>query len=60
VFDAIHAGDPDPKLLAYQYLQTLPRLAAGDGNTVWVVPSELGDALRAVGGLFSADGDARR
>ena len=25
VFDAIHAGKPDQELLAYQYLQTLPK-----------------------------------
>ena len=29
VFDAIHRGDADPKLLAYQYLQTLPQIAQG-------------------------------
>ena len=29
VFDAIHRGDADPKLLAYQYLQTLPQIASG-------------------------------
>ena len=29
VFEAIHAGDPDPKLLSYQYLQMLPKLAQG-------------------------------
>ena len=32
VFDAIHEADPDPKLLAYQYLQALPQIAAGDAN----------------------------
>src|ERR1051325_8268607 len=26
VFQAVHDNDPDPKLLAYQYLQTLPQL----------------------------------
>ena len=30
VFDAIHEGKPDPKLLSYQYLQMLP--AAGQGR----------------------------
>ncbi len=39
VFQSIHQNDPDPKLLAYQYLQTLPQLAQGDGNTVWVIPA---------------------
>jgi regulator of protease activity HflC (stomatin/prohibitin superfamily) len=56
VFSAIHAGDPDPKLLAYQYLQALPQLAQGDGNTVWMIPSELTTALRAVSGAFAGGG----
>ncbi|MFF2604494.1 SPFH domain-containing protein [Arthrobacter koreensis] len=54
VFDAIHKGNPDQKLLAYQYLQTLPKLAEGDSNKLWIIPSELGEALRGVG---SALGD---
>src|SRR5439155_1049453 len=29
VFEAIHGGDADPKLLAYQYLQVLPHIAQG-------------------------------
>ena len=29
VFQSIHDNDPDPKLLAYQYLQTLPQIARG-------------------------------
>jgi regulator of protease activity HflC (stomatin/prohibitin superfamily) len=45
VFKAVHDGDPDPKLLAYQYLQMLPQIAAGDANTIWVIPSELTQAL---------------
>jgi regulator of protease activity HflC (stomatin/prohibitin superfamily) len=52
VFDAIHAGDPDPKLLAYQYLQTLPQIAQGDSNKLWIVPSELGEALKGIGGAL--------
>jgi regulator of protease activity HflC (stomatin/prohibitin superfamily) len=54
VFASIHAGDPDPKLLAYQYLQTLPQLAQGPGSTVWMIPSELTGALKALGGAFGA------
>ena len=50
VFDAIHAGDPDQKLLAYQYLQMLPKIAQGDSNKLWIVPSELGEALKGIGG----------
>jgi regulator of protease activity HflC (stomatin/prohibitin superfamily) len=45
VFKAIHDGNPDPKLLAYQYLQVLPQIAQGDANKVWVIPSELTSAL---------------
>jgi regulator of protease activity HflC (stomatin/prohibitin superfamily) len=52
VFQAIHDGDADPKLLAYQYLQTLPQIAQGTANKVWIVPSELGDALRGIGGAL--------
>src|ERR687886_2118730 len=40
VFRAIHEGDADPKLLAYQYLQTLPQIAQGESNKVWIIPSE--------------------
>ncbi len=52
VFDAIHRGDPDQKLLAYQYIQMLPRLARGDSNKLWIIPSELGEALKGIGGVL--------
>jgi regulator of protease activity HflC (stomatin/prohibitin superfamily) len=52
VFQAVHDNDPDPKLLAYQYLQTLPQLAQGAGNTFWVIPSEVTTALRSVASAF--------
>jgi regulator of protease activity HflC (stomatin/prohibitin superfamily) len=58
VFDAIHAGNPDQKLLAYQYLQTLPQIAQGSSNKVWIVPSELGEALKGIGGMLGGRGDA--
>jgi regulator of protease activity HflC (stomatin/prohibitin superfamily) len=61
VFKAIHDGDADPKLLAYQYLQTLPQIAQGSANKIWIVPSELGEALRSIGtvlGGASPDGSA--
>ncbi len=58
VFSAIHAGQPDQALLAYQYMQMLPSIAQGDANKVWVVPSEITKALeglgRAVGSFSSA------
>jgi regulator of protease activity HflC (stomatin/prohibitin superfamily) len=49
VFNAIHDGDPDPKLLAYQYLQMLPQIAKGDANKVWIIPSEITQALANIG-----------
>ena len=62
VFAAIHNGDPDPQLLAYQYLQTLPQIAKGDSNKMWIVPSEFSRALeglgRAAGGGGGSGSDA--
>jgi regulator of protease activity HflC (stomatin/prohibitin superfamily) len=57
VFQSIHRNDPDPKLLAYQYLQTLPQLAQGAGNTFWVIPSEVTTALKAVTSAFGGKAD---
>jgi regulator of protease activity HflC (stomatin/prohibitin superfamily) len=51
VFKAIHDGDADPKLLAYQYLQVLPQIAQGDSNKMWIIPSELTQALGRIGEL---------
>jgi regulator of protease activity HflC (stomatin/prohibitin superfamily) len=45
VFKAIHEGNPDPQLLAYQYLQMLPQIAQGEANKMWIIPSELTQAL---------------
>ncbi|MGQ0717099.1 MAG: SPFH domain-containing protein [Pseudonocardiales bacterium] len=53
VFQAVHRNDPDPKLLAYQYLQVLPELAKGQGNTFWVIPSEVTSALQGVSRAFT-------
>jgi len=52
VFQAIHDGHPDPGLLAYQYLQTLPQIAASESSKVWVVPSELTGALEGLSKAF--------
>jgi len=41
VVEAIHQAKPDSHVLAYQYLQTLPQIAQGSANKVWVLPSEL-------------------
>jgi regulator of protease activity HflC (stomatin/prohibitin superfamily) len=59
VFKAIHEGNPDQRLLAYQYMQMLPQIAQGDANKVWIVPSEIGKALEGIGGFFSGAAAAR-
>ena len=53
VFQAIHDGQPDQSLLAYQYLQMMPKIAEGDANKVWIVPSEIGRALEGLGSTMS-------
>ncbi len=54
VFRAIHEGRPDPDLLAYQYLQMLPKLANGNANKVFVIPSEFTTALGGLARTFVA------
>ncbi|MCO7218980.1 SPFH/Band 7/PHB domain protein [Klenkia sp. PcliD-1-E] len=54
VFQAIHDGKPDQGLLAYQYLQTLPKIAQGDANKMWIVPSEFSQALEGLANLGGA------
>jgi hypothetical protein len=49
VFQAIHDGQPDQALLAYQYLQMMPKIAQGEANKVWVIPSEITKALEGLG-----------
>jgi regulator of protease activity HflC (stomatin/prohibitin superfamily) len=56
VFQAVHRNDLDPRVLAYQYLQTLPELARGDGNTFWVIPSEVTSALSGIAQAFGPGG----
>ncbi|MCW2914853.1 MAG: hypothetical protein JWN52_2921 [Actinomycetia bacterium] len=60
VFQAIHDGKPDQRLLAYQYLQMLPKIAEGSANKLWIVPSEMGKALEGLGGFLGAAYDSRR
>ena len=55
VFDAIHEGDADSKLLAYQYLKMLPEIAKNESNKVWFVPTEFTGALKAVSAGFGVD-----
>jgi regulator of protease activity HflC (stomatin/prohibitin superfamily) len=50
VFNAIHEGKPDAELLAYQYLQTLPLIAQGEANKLWIIPSDVQQAIGRVAG----------
>jgi hypothetical protein len=49
----VHAADPDPKVLAYQYLQALPQIAAGQSNKLWIIPAEMTKALEGIGGALT-------
>ncbi|MCI1675559.1 MAG: SPFH/Band 7/PHB domain protein [Ancrocorticia sp.] len=52
LFDAIHKGDADPKLLAYEYIRTLPQIANSTSSKVWLIPSELTAAMNAISDGF--------
>ncbi len=45
VYRAIHEANPTAAALAHRYLETLPVIAQGDANKVWVIPSELTGAM---------------
>ena len=53
VFQAIHDGAPDERLLSYQYLQMLPQLAQGPANKIFIIPSEFTQALGNMGNALS-------
>ena len=57
VFAAVKAGKPTPELLAYQYLQTLPQMAQGDANKVWMIPSDFSKSLEGFARMLGARGD---
>jgi regulator of protease activity HflC (stomatin/prohibitin superfamily) len=55
VFAAIHDGNPDPALLAYQYLEALPKVASY-GSTMVIVPSEVTAAMEKISQGFGKSG----
>jgi hypothetical protein len=63
VFQAIHDGAPDERLLSYQYLQMLPQLAQGPANKIFIIPSEFNQALsnlgNAVGSITGGGGPSK-
>jgi regulator of protease activity HflC (stomatin/prohibitin superfamily) len=64
VYDAIHAGDPSPDLLAIKYLEALGRIANGQATKIFL-PADFAAGLGGLGAvaeLFKSDdgGDAGR
>jgi regulator of protease activity HflC (stomatin/prohibitin superfamily) len=57
VFEAIKSSRPTPEVLAYQYLQTLPQMAQGDANKVWMVPTDYGKALEGFARMLGSPGE---
>ncbi len=53
VFASIHQGAPDDKLLSYKYLHMLPKIADSESIKLWIVPSELTEALKGIGSAFT-------
>lgn len=45
VNSAIRNSEVTPEVLAYQYLEKLPKMAEGQASTMWMVPSQFGDSL---------------
>src|SRR5581483_4577601 len=43
---------PDNKVMAWQYLQALPQIAAGASNKLWIVPAELTKLLDGIASRF--------
>ena len=52
VVDAIHVSEPDNKVMAWQYLQALPQIAAGASNKLWIIPAEVTKLLEGISNRF--------
>ncbi|MBV7280900.1 SPFH domain-containing protein [Corynebacterium sp. TAE3-ERU30] len=50
---AVKASKLTPEVLAYQYLEKLPKIAEGEGNTTWMIPSQFGDSLERFAKSFA-------
>ncbi|QYJ16897.1 hypothetical protein Rxycam_02733 [Rubrobacter xylanophilus DSM 9941] len=58
LFARLHESDLSPEALRYLYLRTLPELAKGEANKLFVVPSELqglAGVAAALGGVAARD-----
>jgi regulator of protease activity HflC (stomatin/prohibitin superfamily) len=52
VFDAVRLAQLDEAMLAYRYLEMLPKMTQGDSNKVWIIPGELSGAIEKIAGAF--------
>jgi len=50
---SIKAAKVTPEVLAYQYLEKLPKIAEGQSSKVWMIPSEFGDSLEKFARSFA-------
>ena len=58
VFPPSTRATPTRSCLHYQYLQMLPKLAQGDANKIFVIPSEFSSALGKLGDAFAPSDSA--
>ena len=57
VVDSINASNVTEKVLAWQYVESLPTIANGNANKVWVVPAELSKVMDSLGSAFGRSAD---
>ena len=54
---AIKSSGVTPELLAYQYLDQLPKIAGNEAATMWMIPSQFGDSLQEFARAFAKKDD---
>ncbi|WJY97596.1 SPFH domain-containing protein [Corynebacterium fournieri] len=54
---AIKSSGITPELLAYQYLDQLPKIANNEAATMWMIPSQFGDSLQQFARAFADKDD---
>lgn len=54
---AIRSSQVTPEVLAYQYLDKLPKMAEGQASTMWMIPSQFGDTLEQFAKAFAHKDD---
>ncbi|MCP1387073.1 SPFH/Band 7/PHB domain protein [Corynebacterium sp. TA-R-1] len=54
---AIKSSGVTPELLAYQYLDKLPKIASNEAATMWMIPSQFGNSLEQFAKAFANKDD---